>query len=473
MKPPQTFGKALTGLIRKNRLSIAALGERVGGKALLKRAMQDELPETRRDAMYGKLCELKAFSDDELNELQNGLEVSRIGVREFLTKNALLRLMSDDSLLREETITNKDFLARLQAAGSADEANVLCVNCCYPSLFNALSKCFVNVESNITMRHYVSLGRDGCDAASLVYCATPLMGDPRYLPYSIPKEAELQCIDGDFCVICTQKGGKLSEFAFIMKSDDEIYMLPYSSQTRLISFLEDLLSGVSPRPVAIKELNAPGISYVDVMVRYLALELNRATYTISADFAYMQIPPDLVATALDEQALRNMGLSDAELMRIKTIIPRRYQNFYTKKKPGLQISSIHGIKSFLETGNTRGSFGGFRTFTPKERVRILSDMLEKLQSNAYYRLYLFKDERYQVKYTTICFDKLGVSVLPRMTVERARAGFNHMFLTIPEFTQHFISHYKRQMVDKYCYNEADSYDILKKLVDEYAAQVLR
>lgn len=128
MKPPKKFGEVLSELVKSKRISLSTLGEQTGGKALLRHAMQDELPEAKRGAMYQRLCELNIFTEDELSELETGLIVSRMGVRDYLTKAALLNLMSNDVLLNDESISNEQFVQRIQAAACADTVRIICAN---------------------------------------------------------------------------------------------------------------------------------------------------------------------------------------------------------------------------------------------------------------------------------------------------------------------------------------------------------
>lgn len=317
------------------------------------------------------------------------------------------------------------------------------------------------------MRHYIRLDRAGCDAASLIYSTTPILGDQRYQPFSISAEAEAQCLEGDFGIIETRKGSKQSELFFLMKSDTEVFLLPSTSQLRLTSFADEVLSGISPQPTAIKELNAPGLSHNDIYMRYLALELNRATYTVSADFAYMQIPPEIASAALGTGVHGQVDAKSEDAEQLNKIQIRRYHNFYNKKKPNYQITSYCGVERFLDTGRTQGRFRGFREFTPLERISILSNMLENARANPNYHLHIFKDMNYQVKYTTIGFEKLGVSVFPKGNDEHERASFNYLFLTIPDFTQHFIEHYLSSMVGKYSYDKATSIEMLEGLLNGF------
>ncbi len=465
MIPPKKFGEVLAELMQAKHLPISVLGERVGGRATLRRAMQDELPEAKREWMLERLQETGVFDLCELEQLKSGLMVSSMGVVEYLTKAAFFKIMSDDRAADEDKIVNEDFRRRIEAAADSDEMRVLCFNCCYPSLYSLLAPCFEKRGIDIQMRHYIRLDRPGCDAGSLIYCTAPVLSDARYQPFCIPHEAETQCFEGDFGVVQYRKGSRQSEFFFMMKNNVEVFLLPITSPLKITEFADEILGSVSPKPAALKELDTPETRQVDMMMRYLALELNRATYDVTADFANLQVPPEIASAALDRKQCAKIGMSDEEANKIRQLLAQRYYNFYNKKKPHYQIVSYKGIENFLITGNKRGNFQGFRTFTPSERVAIISDILEMSRKDPFYHLHLFKKMDYTVRFTTIGFEKLGVSVFPGRSNECSDS--NYLFLTIPEFTKHLIEFILNTMTVEYCFDEMESYRVLNELLEKY------
>lgn len=183
--------------MKSHKLSVTTLGAKLGGRAELRRALADELTAAKRKTFCQRLCKTGLFSEAECQRLQTALEISRIGVEQYTSWASIERLTGSEQPnqpVHAMRLANGGTLDEpIAALMDADEVEVLCLNCCYESVFNALAMLFKNQERRLFMRHYIHFDAIENNAASFVTCASPILLDKRYLPYSI------QCAGANAC----------------------------------------------------------------------------------------------------------------------------------------------------------------------------------------------------------------------------------------------------------------------------------
>lgn len=474
MKPPKPFGETLEELMRLKGLTAGALGARLGLRAELKRALDGELPSRRRDALYEAIAAQESFSDDELRRLDASREVSDVGVREYLMRATLLRLMGCGAVRgARDSEPNAELSQRLQPLLSADSVRIICINSCYPSLFYTLQPLFATDGRDVEMRHLVRTSRLGCDAATLIYCAHPLLSDPRYQPLDISPDADMQCFSGDFTIIRYTRGGKRYEMFFVMQNNEHFFWLSSTTQLGAFDLALEVIDRIQPAPTKLKELGQPGTGYIDMMLRYLGLELNRTTFSLCADVGSLQVPPQIAASALSQQGLEHLALSDPKAIdSLLKLMQRRHANLYNKRKPDYQVTTLEGMRRFMETGRSRAHFAGFRDFTLAERVAILENLLAQARPGSRYHLHALRERRPLADYTIIGFDKLGVSVVPADATYHTGWGFSYLFVTAPDFIQAFWHSYKSHILTDLCLSEQETTDALSDMLAEYKRKLV-
>ncbi|MCI6376262.1 MAG: hypothetical protein MR842_00665 [Clostridiales bacterium] len=462
--------------MKSHKLSVTTLGAKLGGRAELRRALADELTAAKRKTFCQRLCKTGLFSEAECQRLQTALEISRIGVEQYTSWASIERLTGSEQPnqpVHAMRLANGGTLDEpIAALMDADEVEVLCLNCCYESVFNALAMLFKNQERRLFMRHYIHFDAIENNAASFVTCASPILLDKRYLPYSIQCAGANACqpLGGNLLLFRAQKGGHALERFFLVRDEQLGYELTSAAQAGLFAFYTQIVAELTPAPAPLKELQAEKTDYSAFVMSLIRRELNRSTYMLTSNFCFHQTPTQIALSAFrDKAAFPPQVMRQLE----KQIIPmheQRFQNLYHKRKQSYHVMTLSGCRDFLETGKTSDHFIGFRAFTPKERFSIFAAMLQAAAQNACLTPLVLKQDRLNSQYAMICFDKLGVAISSMHADYDLEGGYDCIFLTIPEFTRQFTAYFLHRLVAEKCYPRAESLRLLTQLYEQAAVR---
>lgn len=406
-----TFPVCLQELMNAHQLTFSALGTHIGSRAELKRALSDQLTDGKRMLLCEKLCQSGLFSQDECISLRHSLEVSRIGMKQYINRHAIAVLLNREKAIPAQPILLADgqSLANILAGlSSADELELLCINCCYPALFTALAPLFAHQKLRLHMRHYIQLDSLGSDAARFVACVSPILFDARYLPYGMVEAPNVQqSVNGNLLSVRIKHGNTSEEMFFFFVNDHQAYSLPNASNVELYHFFSLILDNFSVKPALLKEMQGGSLDYPHFVMSCLSRELNRGTYALGTSIAFQQVPTETALAAFYEKAAFPAEAMETLSQLVRPIHEQRYQNFYHKKKPNYVIYTEDGIRTFLETGESPDHFFGFRAFTKQERLDCLHRLLIATAENPHLVPLLLKQPDFTCNYFVICYDKLG------------------------------------------------------------------
>lgn len=196
---------------------------------------------------------------------------------------------------------------------------------------------------------------------------------------------------------------------------------------------------------------------------FLSHELNRATYYISSDLCFHQIPTDIALAAFRDKGLTTESETSLVISRTLSIHEQRYQNQYKKRKPTYRIMTQSGCERFLKTGETTDHFIGFRPFSPEERNVVFANMLCAAKENHYFIPLLLKDDHFSHRFNLVCYDRLGISIDAKDTDYDISNGYRSVFLMLPEFTKQYMDYYLNILVAEKCYSRKQSLDMLENM----------
>ncbi|NLO85635.1 MAG: hypothetical protein GX096_09435 [Clostridiales bacterium] len=475
MQLPKTFNQCLTDLMKNSQLSATKLGTQLRCKTELKRIMNDQSTHKNREQLYEQLVANAVFSRDELARLQTALHVSRIGIESYLSRHSIVQLLSSENNQPEHVlhmVKGGTLSERLQCFSDSDSIDILCVNCCFNNLYHSLAPLFSDPKRSIQMNHYIRISHGGYNMATIINAVLPIIFDSRYNLYKLESEhaniTNSLGIAGNILSIVTRKGVTTQEYFFILKDHESVYELPNSNSSKLFDFISEILIGSTPPPVQVKEDLGRASSYNEMLMRILSLELNRATYYLSPDICYMQIPVDIGLQAFADGNAFPPEVKQNLVDTAVSLHSQRHHNFYYKHKHNFSIISLDGCRQFLETGRSTDHFAGFRSFTIKERMEIFNLMIERANNSPFYHPFLLLKPSFFSKYICVVYDQLGILLCTYDTSYQLNVDTQMIFLALPEFADRFTDCYLDFLLPEHCHTKEESLRLLTDLYDEYA-----
>ena len=150
-----------------------------GGRALLKKLLNDEASAAKREEAYHKIADANLFSEEDLNLLSESLEVSQKGIVAYQFQQAIRYVVTGElknhdvpPLLTDNGTRFEDRIAYLKGA---DQIEIICVNSSVHALFTALLPLFSIKSGKISFKHYIHADAYANTAANFVAVVYPLL----------------------------------------------------------------------------------------------------------------------------------------------------------------------------------------------------------------------------------------------------------------------------------------------------------
>lgn len=467
-----TFSQCLNHLMEKHSLTVSHLAALIGVRTGLRRLLATDSTEAMRKLIFNHIVEHNLFTPHERMLLSRSLEVSRIGMENYkfdrIISNILAGTVPSPSAVLQTT-SGSTLMQRLEVLKDARQVEILCVNCCFRTMVEALKPLFADPDANISMSHCViskAFSRTSADVVSVIY---PFLFDRRYKPFNacLSADASITAVGGNLLLIRYQIDNTSHQMFFVLMDQHVAHELPNADEADLFGFYSEILQSRSMHLLPMLEDRKRYSDFSSLCMTFLNHELNRATYTISSDICFQQIPSSICVEALRDKALIPPDKLEELIRRVLPIHEQRYHNQFGKKKPTCRIMTISGCKRFLKTGRSSDHFFAFRDFTPKERQRIFREMIDKAKDNPNFTPLLFKDENFIPYYHLVCYDKLGVSLDESGTDYDLSNGYPSIFLTFPEFTKQFLDYYQQTLMAEKCYSREESMQIFEHMLKRF------
>lgn len=471
-----TFSQCLDQLMNRHGWSQADLCLAIGcRRADLKRVLSGEATEGKRRLLHQALQSSDILSTEERRQLDDAFRVSQMGVDRYKFCCSIEKILSGQFKHTGPEITVNDgttLKQRLAALAEADALDIICLNSCYPALVDALLPLFKDSKRSIRLRHFIHADARTNIAASYIASFFPLLFDSRYQPYGIDLDAHADThpVGGNFITFQAHFANHRRQFFFGVISNESIFEMVNADVCNQFGFVEMLVDSLSPSPFSLKESSGHNGDFSSLCLNFLSYELNRATYSISNDISFHQIPTQIALAALHDQA----AFEEKQLQQLSTraagIHEQRYQNQYNKKKVAYRIMTLQGCRSFLKTGRTTDHFFAFRAFTPEERKAIFADVIRHAKENAFFIPLLVRDPNRRYCYNLVGCDKLGVVLDATDTDYDLTKGYQTVLLTFPEFTRQYMEYYLGSAASERCYSRQESLELLEKLYQEFLTE---
>jgi len=470
-----TFSQCLKRLMHRYQFSSTSLASMIGGRTELKRVLANDATDACRRSLFEKMKNSRLFSQEDYQQLEHSLDISRIGIEQYRFDHHMRLLMEDAPIPAVKPLVLEDgvpIMQRLESVRDAGKVEILCINSCFSSVVEAVQPLFKDESRDVALWHVLHTDVFAPLSSAFLAVSFPLLFDARYRPYGMkaPLDTHLHALGGNLLVVRAHYPAHISQLCFIVLDEQTAIEMPNASEANVFAFLSKALLFVSPSLMSLKSALAQNDDFSALCMNYLSHELNRSTYSITSDLCFYQIPTDIAKAAFLEKAFFSQADMASILERTLAIHEQRYQNHYNKRKDAYQIMTYAGCKRFLETGMCADHFVGFRAFTPEERKCIFGAMIENAKKNSFFVPLLLKDHDFRCRFNLFSSEKLGIYLDKKDTDYDLRKGHSSILITYPEFTKQYTEYYLKTLTKEMCHSPEESLQLLMEMFRDFLNQ---
>lgn len=348
-------------------------------------------------------------------------------------------------------------------------AELLLINCSFPSLTDVSVEFLKNREHPVSMEQYF-FNADGYPRrlVQIIGRIVPVLAQDNYMAYTITQEPDEGIFDLNAVAVRCGTGEEYellfcSERTAILTRGDGLYR---KWQTFLKNF----------RTVPIKSRKDTGTyNFIGFMERYRKLEEKSDIYKFRPEVSVNCIPIDIMEAAFVE-GCREMGLTATRetVAALVALQRKRYNNIHSNRQTTHLVVSETAMRKFARTGRLSDHAYLMRPFTTEERIRILKDCLERSGENGGRRFHIHllnpeTDERICANdhpIEMICYGEKCVQLTPALTDYNFGKGHSEIFIEQEAFLGLFVEFFMNDLVQYHTRPEEDTAALLRELIRE-------
>ena len=485
------FGSYLTDLLARHNLSASMVSRMLGHKSrttlrriLTEQANIESMERFLSDFLCAQLFPLTAQEEDGLKQ---ALEISRMGLKNFLAKDELHQLLRSSVhpparrvILVNDTQTGEQFpLSKLfRRLSSALRLRMLIVNSPSGDFFERLGRLIADMPAcDLAVDHYMFLNTNIARTTQFIANIFPILTASCVSVYAVPHREEdipLFNVQTSFMVICHAEfpSGESEEYQIGFSAPLSAHLLS-SSEKGIYQFWHEMLAPARALCVPIKQAGlSSGISlkeYAAVLDSYRALEQNRAIYMLKPRLSLSLVSPDLLRALLADGVKKTSLPDDPEsseaIGEMFRIHEQRFHNIYHKKRVTHLVVDPASMRAFVRDGLTTDHFFAMRPFTPGERRQILTYCRDQSRDNPYFNLYFLKDDFPCLGMEAVCFESAGV-LFRQPGSAHDLAGQADALITLNDFTALFAQYFRETLLPDHALSASSSISVLNSLIEE-------
>lgn len=480
--PVMEFGPCLRQILAEKRISASELARMMAYKSRnsIFRILDGEGGHSARQAFYERLIgedPLKLCSAEK-EKLAQALEISRVGMKTFFSNRAMLELISseqgDDAerieILSEQGDESDEVLRVL--AGSR-EIHLTVLGCSSRAVFTALKNLMAGLKhtAKIGITHFIYTGAD--EVIRNISAIQPLMYSEIYQAYGIeagaysPERESMYRSNVVFAHICAGDGTKYSR-VFIMTDRNCFFAFPRMKKDERNMLQMILGDDVKKMQLIKRDYCVQNADYPAYTKACLALEQNRAIYTIKLDVPISYISADILLDCLrDELAAGKIAETEelAETAEQLAVIHRmRWENFFGKHKATHTIFSRKAMEEFAQTGKQTDHFFALRPYKPEERVQILTHIRRQAAENPYFDVYFFKEDYAPPKMEIGLYEGMGTLLNKPFTHYDLQGDHAETLITQKEFCERYKEYFMEDLLVRHVIGKEETLTVLDELI---------
>lgn len=399
--PLVDFGTCLAQVLRENGISASEAAKRLGYKSRnsMFRLLGGQGSHSVMRACVQKLrdCPEMDVSGEQLERLGVAMEVSRLGLEGYLSNQAMRSMLRPENDADAESWQDGGLF---KALASGREIALTMTGCCERDLMTALAKALPlrTPGARVRVEHYLYMGGD--EVIESVAAVQPLLYAACYAAWGVspgvfPRELERLCRGNRILARWRDERGKWHACDASLVGRRELAVMPLPGGGEPCA-LEDVLARGRSRMTPLKSeftLTHTPLDYLTYTRECAELERGRAIYTIKPDVPICFIHPDILLRAVrDGFPSQNFGQGaelDELIEKLWAIHVKRWENYFTKRRPTHTIFSLPEMERFARTGRQSDHFFAMTPYTPQERAAILRHLREQEAANPSFHVHFF------------------------------------------------------------------------------------
>ena len=486
VRPIQEFGPCLKGILESRRISASELARMMAYKSRnsIFRILDGVGGHSARQAFFDRLTgeDPLALDAQERGALEQALEVSRVGRHAFLSNRAMHEMLMNAStdmpehrVRIENAASSEDpsFKRALSQMARGRRAYVSIIGCCDRAVFEALRERIykTDVTCEVKVTHLVYTGAE--EIVHNLSAIQPLLYCDFYTAYCVEpgvfsKEREGLYRQNCIHVQTQDEQGEWCRQTLALVEKGVFVPLGKMSSGAEDCFLRYFEQDIERMPLLKAEL--PGSGRVENYLSYTEscrkLEMNRTVYTIKPDISLTCIHPDVLLSCVQEEFWQMAG---DQAQALKEAFWRthlaRWENFFGRRRANHVIFSREAMERFAKTGRQSDHFFAIRTYTPGERVQILSQMRTQMQENPNFRIDFFKEE-FKPPMTEIgLYEGAGTLMTKPHTHYDLAGDHAEAVVTQKEFCERYREFYVKDLLERHVISREAAMALMDSLIE--------
>lgn len=497
MASPLSYGQCLREIMQAHHISVQELARKMGYRSAtsLVRILKDQTSVSAIERFHRQFRLLFNWllPPVDIKRLSDSLRYTQLGSDGYLLHCAMERLVFQagltpdrypallsyspalESLMPHASAPFSSLDQLIQFYSCTSWVELLMVNTQTQEICSAFSRLVRFSKKARTIRHFFVLQDEPAFASGCIASILPLLGENAYEGYyCLPSDQEPYAFLRQHSLIVVRfaaETGEVRTHVLVPTAQGQLSIcsLPgselfdfYSALTaQIVTHMCPIKSSVMP------EADAQGM--LELSERYLLEESGRSFCALEPDLCLACIHTDILIDALHE----GMGLcivpGNPLHDRLVEIHNARFENMHHKTQPTYFVHSQEAMRRFARTGHLSDHLFGMRDFTPEERIRILTQLLQSCRENPAFHVYFLLEDSRMSEYEFISFGGLGVQISSAYTDYHA-AHHKEALVTLASFTQAFEDYYVHTLLPDHCLSEEASLAFLQSLIDALQSQ---
>lgn len=481
----QCFGEALNKVMRSHSCSVSALAQRMNlkSKTTLVRILNGQCLYESCARFFEQLTsqQILPLSNEELHSLKEALQVSRTGPQIYQANCAIRNL-----LFQNPSLGNPIRIEGLAEVDSYDQfidlvlrfrkVDALLFSLCDRRIIRGLMRLAHTLGSErFSIYHCWKTDPRAVRSISNMEAVIPILFSPCYSAYTAEEGASNSVwpFNSEMMLFkCEREDGSLSWFHLVRMNQDLLACIfsarqaDYELWFRLAQMNAGLLSPVKTNFQRLD--NADSLrSYIDYTENYLELENNRHIYALRQDIPINFISPDILYPIVLScfPASFSSPKLDACVSELKHIHQLRYDNVFRKKKVTHSIWNQEAMLCFASTGQQSDHFFAIRPYTPEERIKILTHVMEENQNNPYFNIYFSNGNEIIRSADLIYFEGAGLLLANAYTSYNLAEAHSETLITDAAFSEYFRTFFMTELLPNHVLPASQTNAFFQKLID--------
>ena len=485
MERQERFGECLQRMLNENGMSASEAARLVGFRS--RNSMFRILAgETSWEVDARFLAAMRERIGDKWpeacwRELDTALRIKRLGMEQYLSNLAFLRVIHDMQEQRDYMVNAQQPDGRMlplrqvltELCADAEALEVILCGCCDRDLMTLLAQCLGEAgdQGRLSVRHYIDVRNEAL--VGNILGVLPLMTKVWYNARLVDEDrcpaemAALYRVSAIF--VCRREKNTAPVWHQMIRYDDVHFVQLVAPGAR--NPIVELLDTWRFQLELLKPLVRPGDgpeAFVDYTEQCDQLEQDCMILSVKPDIHFNCVPADMLYQSIMEGFEQAGIASGPELLtlleQLQRIHESRYSNVFRKHRPTHLVYSLPAMERFMRTGVQADQFFIQRAYTPEERRRLIRELYEQMQENPFFHVHFLREGLPEMRNEVTFYEGKGVLLLDAFTGYDLHDDHSEALITLPAFMESFRTFFMDELLQRLVMTRAETQAALERLM---------